>query len=517
MGFRWMSTAATLVCSLTIATPGTAGGDVGFDSGVTYRVPLDGAPALGPDDAPVTIVEFSDFYCPHCNRSAVTLADLTRIYPGRIRVVYRHNLLDPEEGTLAAEAVLAADAQGKFWPMHDLMFASSESITRGTVEEYAEQVGLDIARFRTELDNGTHRPSIRRDLEVARGLGVTATPMIFVNGRPITGAQPLGVFIELVEQELARADEMIVGGVEPGELYEALTSSGPQKAHAITQGADTPAGPSLQTDREYSVGRGIDSHQRGLDDALVTIVEFSDFECSFCRKSRRTLGILRKEFGDDIRLVYRHKPLTAIGNTKLVAEAAVAAGEQGKFWEFHDLAYAHSGPITRADIEQFGSAAGLDMARFRQALDDRRYLREVILDAAEAASIGVRGTPTFFVNGTPVIGAVPVEQLRDLVEKKRTEAEALVKSGIAREDVYEEVMRRALEGAEDGQGPDKGLGPDRGKAKKVDAVDYHIAVLVGCRAGDGQGAAAAFKKVEDKRRRDYLRKDCKRLGIVLPK
>lgn len=503
-----MSVVASLVGTLTFASA-PASADIGFDASDTYRVPIGDAPAIGPADASVTIVEFSDFFCPACNRVAVTLADLMRLYPGSIRLVYRHNLLDPEDGTLGAQAAMAAHEQGKFWPMHDMLFSSPQPINRGTVEEYAEQLGLDMARFRAALDTGKHMAKIRADIEVARKLGISATPMIFVNGRAITGAQPLGVFVQLVEEELERADTMITGGVDPGELYEALTSSGERKAHAIATGADDRETPELDQAASYRVGLGLESHRRGSSDALVTLVEFSDFDCSYCRATRATLEQLAKEQGSDLRIVYRHKPLIAIGNTKLAAEAAVAAGAQGKFWKFHDQAFAHDAPLRRADLEEIGREIGLDMDAYRRALDERKYLPQVIADAADAASLGVKGTPTFFINGTPLIGAVPIARFRELIAEKRKQAEKIVASGVAREDLYDEIGRRAELAAAAAKLPSKG------KQKKADPVDYHIEVLIACRKRDAAAAKKAFAKVKDKRRRQFLRKDCKRLGVDL--
>jgi protein-disulfide isomerase len=495
---------AALCGLVAVARPATAD-KAGFDPAAVYRVPVGDSPSLGPADAPVTIIEFSDFYCPHCNRAAGTLADLMRIYPGQLRLVYRHNLLDSRNGTLAAQAAMAAHDQGKFWAMHDLLFSSAEPIRRAVIDEYAYQLGLDMVRFRTAVDSGAALARIKEDVALAERLGVAATPMLFINGRPITGAQALGVFVELIQTELARTEDMISRGADPAGLYDAAIQAGRDRAGPIAPGADQPGERALDVDATYPVGLGLTSHQRGSADALVTIVEFSDFECGFCRRSRDTLRALRSELGHDLRVVYRHKPLVASGNTKLVAEAAVAAGEQGKFWEFHDRAFAHDGRIRRDDIERFAREIDLDMERFRSALDDRRHLREVIAEAADAAALGVRGTPTFFINGTPVIGAVPLAKLRAVALEKKAEALALVKAGVAKGDVYAEVIRR-------------GAGARReASAVPGDPIDDQIAVLVACRAKDAAAAAAAFGRLKGKARRTAVRKDCKRLGIALPK
>lgn len=504
------SRAVAVAVALGCAAGATAArADVGFDVDRVYRVSPGDSPTTGPADAPITIVAFSDFYCPHCTRLAGTLAELGRMYPGRLRVVYRHNLLDPDDGSLAAQVAMAAHRQGKFWPMHDLLYSTEDSLTRAVVEEYAELLGLDMARFRSDLDRQVDLSRIRADIAEADRLGIRATPMLFINGRPLTGAQPLGVLVQRVEEELERTDAMIRGGAEPAALYDAIVSRGQPRAGTIESGADASIPPVIDPTAAYAVGLGLPSHQRGADDALVTIVEFSDFECGYCRRSRATLEALRAELGDDLRLVWRHKPLTATGGSKLLAEAAIAAGEQGKFWEFHDRALAHPGPVRRADMEAFAREIGLDLARFRTALDDRTHLPDVLVDVAEGAALGVRGTPTFYINGTPVIGAVPLDEMRAVVQAKRTEAQALVAAGVPREDVYDEAIRRTIAA--------RSASPATATtATPSDPIDAYIEVLVACRAKDGRAATTAFGRVTDRTRRGALRKECRRLGVKLP-
>ena len=103
--------------------------------------------------------------------------------------------------------------------------------------------------------------------------------------------------------------------------------------------------------------------------------------------------------------IYRHMPMPFHKDALLAAEAGVAAAEQGKFWAFHDQVWKNFGHLTRADLESFAQAAGLDMVKFRAALDDRRYHDAVVAEAAAADALGVDGTPTMFINGQPVVGS----------------------------------------------------------------------------------------------------------------
>lgn len=434
---------------LAALTTVTVGGGVaraedadGFDASATYRVPLDDAPARGAANALVTVVEFSDFHCQFCRLANDTVAELLRIYPRDVRVVYRHSLLDPEDGTLAGEASMAAAAQGRFWPFHDRLFATEGRIDRAQVERAAREVGLDVDRFRADLDQARFRSSVRAEDRRAAELGVTATPVFFVNGRPLVGAQGLGTFVTLIEEERARAEKLVAGGVPRAEVYHRVTARGRVRAGAVPDGADLVAPPRVDPDAVYPVSLGAPWQRRGPDDALVTIVEFGDFRCGFCVKVQPVLAELERSYRGQIRFVYRHLPLGGNPESRLVALAAMAAGEQGRFWDMHERLFATHGPMDRPVLDELARELRLDLRRFAAALDARRFELDVSRDAAEAARLGVRGTPTFFVNGAPLVGARPEADFRALIDRKLAEARALVKRGVAPAKIYQTVTRQ---------------------------------------------------------------------------
>jgi protein-disulfide isomerase len=172
---------------------------------VRVEVPVDGAAIRGAADAPVTIVEFSDFHCPFCKRVQPTLAQLLERYPGKVRLAYRDYPIDGlhPQARKAAEAARCARDQGKFWEYHDLLFAGPPSATPEALERYAGQAGLDVAAFGACLSGGVHRAAVQRDVDEAGRLGISGTPGFFINGRPLTGAQPLEAFVRVIEEELA--------------------------------------------------------------------------------------------------------------------------------------------------------------------------------------------------------------------------------------------------------------------------------------------------------------------------
>ena len=171
----------------------------------------------GPDDSPVTLVEYGDYECPYCGQAENSVHEIQERTGNAVRMVFRHfpnRTVHPHAG-LAAEAAEAAGAQGKFWEMHDLLFQHQDHLEESDLIEYAREIGIDEERFRTELDAHTHSQKIREDFKSGRESGVRGTPTWYINGKRYDGAwdpeslmeavrKPMGVRISALTQEFTR-------------------------------------------------------------------------------------------------------------------------------------------------------------------------------------------------------------------------------------------------------------------------------------------------------------------------
>lgn len=166
---------------------------------------LDEDPVRGPADAPIEIVEFSDFDCPFCKRATETLHRLIAEYGEQIRFVYKDYPLPSHPNAFkAAEAANCAHDQGQFWAFHDTLFERQGALDVPSLKQYAGEIGLDTDAFDACLDGGGQAALVERDLRAGMAYGVSSTPTLFVNGRPVVGALPYDRFVEIIREELAR-------------------------------------------------------------------------------------------------------------------------------------------------------------------------------------------------------------------------------------------------------------------------------------------------------------------------
>jgi protein-disulfide isomerase len=358
-------------------------------------------PARGPADAKLTVVLFSDFQCPFCSRVEPSLAQLEQAFPGKVRIVWKHQPLGMHPQALpAALAAEAAREQGKFWPFHDKLFANQQALSPETFSKVAKEIGLDVRRFDQAVAARRGEARIQDDQKLAGQVGASGTPTMFFNCRQVVGAQPFERLRAVAEEELKKAEQ---AGAKGGG-YAALCK-------ANLAAAPAPAGAAAVDVRP-------DDPVRGNPKAPVTIVLFSDFQCPFCARVGPTLEEAMKTYGDKVRVVWKHQPLPFHPNALPAAKAAEAAREQGKFWQMHDQLFASQRELSDAAYERIAKEIGLDMGRFDAAVKSGRGQSRIEDDQKLAARIGAQATPTMFVNGEKVEGAVPFATLKAVIDRK---------------------------------------------------------------------------------------------------
>ncbi len=348
----------------------------------------DAAVVLGDEDAPVTIVEYTDYQCPFCQRHVLEtmpgiMSDM--IETGRVRYVLKDLPLDnlhPEARTAALVARCAGE-QDAYWPVHDAIFAEQQNWAGqgSAAAEYLISLTTDLDINEDELracvEERRYADVIQSNIEEANSLGASATPYFFINGMPIPGAQSYELFF------------YAVGLAEEGILAEAFEAGEPD----IT-----------------------DSYSLGDPDAPVTIVEYTDFQCPFCSRHYEQSFIQIKENFIDKGLVYyvfKDFPLTNIHPQAVkAAEAARCAGDQDAYGKMHGQLFSAqgewSGRSNASDLfVGYAEELNLDSAEFAACLESGQYEAAVMQDLDEGVQLGVNGTPAFFINGHSMSGAQP--------------------------------------------------------------------------------------------------------------
>jgi protein-disulfide isomerase len=194
---------------------------------LTYKVDVGDAHTKGPATAKVTIVEWSDFQCPFCSRVVPTMAELQKAYGDDIRIAFKHNAMAMHNRAKAAAiAAEAAGKQGKFWEMHDLLFANAKELTDENFVKWAGEIGIDVEKFAKDLaDPAIAKKVDAHQLQGAK-LGARGTPAFFVNGRYLSGAQPAEAFKKLIDEEMKKADALVAQGTPRDKVYEKVIEKG---------------------------------------------------------------------------------------------------------------------------------------------------------------------------------------------------------------------------------------------------------------------------------------------------
>lgn len=356
------------------------------------EIPVENAAfSLGDPDAPVTMVEYTDYQCPFCLRYfqetfPQVLSEM--IENGRVHYLIKDFPLDSihPQARAAATAARCAGEQDAYLAMHDAIFSNQTNWSGADAGQVlaglAAELGLDVAAYNECVGDGRYDAAIQDNLEEGAELGVSGTPAFFINGFLFSGAQPYQTFSDNVAL------------AEAGELAALFTP-----------------------------------HSIGDTDAPVTMVEYTDFECPFCsRYFTETYPKIKEIYVDTglVRYVFKDLPLTNIHpRAGAAAFAARCAGDQGDFIGMHDMLFAQQAEwITAQDIDAllayfsgYAEELEMDTAVFTECLLTGKHQTAIVADLQEARSFGITGTPAFFINDTFVSGAQPYAEFERIIEE----------------------------------------------------------------------------------------------------
>lgn len=189
-----------------------------------YAVPVKGAPISGPETAKVTVVEAFEFACPFCARVNPTVQKIKDTYGDDVRIAYKYFVVHPQSATIPGLAACAADKQGKWDPMMNLIwekgFNAGRNLSEDNMLKLAKEVGLNMDKFKKDMDGEACKKWLREDRATMGKFGVSGTPTFFINGRWMVGAQPFERFKALIDEELKKAEQRIAAGTAPADYYE---------------------------------------------------------------------------------------------------------------------------------------------------------------------------------------------------------------------------------------------------------------------------------------------------------
>jgi len=426
------------------------GGITADSSGTTWAddespIPVSSKdPMWGSRTAPVTIVQFSDFQCPFCSRVEPTIDQVKSTYgPDKVRIVWKNKPLpmhpNAKPAAEAAQGVFALKGNDAFWKFHDTAFKNQSALSPASYETWAQAAGVDLTKFKAGIAAHTWADKVEKDEALSTQVNVTGTPAAFVNGVFLSGAQPFDKFKAVIDQELQKAQAKIASGTPKDRIY--VTMSKENKSNA-------PPAKDAKEDKEdtttvFKVPVG-SSPVLGSKDALVTVVEFSDFQCPYCGRVEPTLKQLRDKYGEKVRFVWKNEPLPFHPRAEPAAEVAMEAraekGDKG-FWDVHDKLFASQPKLDDPDLDKVAQDAGLNLEKVHEAMKNHKYKAQIDADNDLADDMQASGTPHFFVDGRRLVGAQPAEKFQAIIDEEVTKAQALLAKGTKTSELYDTMIK----------------------------------------------------------------------------
>ena len=403
--------------------------------GIPVGFTAEGLPYRGSLDAPITLYEYSDYQCPFCSRYFVQTEpaiDESYVRSGQVRVVFRDFPLvelHPNAPPAHFAALCVAD-QGAalYWAIHSRLFQTQSEWNQlpdpaPYFADLATEIGADMDQYNACVESGEKEAIVEARVAEAQAKGFNGTPSFqFVREATdetfdLIGAQPYDQFAGMI-------DTLVAGGTPQTEQQAQGADNNEIPVWATADG--------LKPDPEHPGLTMAGDFYRGNPDAKVVIIEFSDFQCPFCRKhTLETQPTLDEQFvaTDQVMWVFKHFPLTIHPQAPAAAVASECASDQGKFWEMHHLLFTSTQSWSIDDptpvFTELAQQLELDVEQFSTCLKDASVAQRVQDDMAAGAPF-VRGTPTFIVlsngQGSIIPGALPAERFSSIIQEVLTGA-----------------------------------------------------------------------------------------------
>lgn len=400
-----------------------------------YNVAVGNAMFRGPEDAPVTIINFSDFQCPFSKRSVDYMESALKRYNGKIRYVFKHFPLSFHKMAKPASfAAVAAQNQGKFWEYYAKLYSDVKNVTEENLVAYAKELKLDMDRFNADRTSAETAAKVQEDITQGSVFGVRGTPTLFINGEMIVGANNSKMEAAIV-RHIAAGEQLKAKGIK--DPYAEIVKDGKTKFIPPKREA-----PPVSQD-VYKVEIPANAPVWGAEDALVTIVLFDDFECPFCSRLYATYEQLKKDYEGKIRIAFVNLPLGFHKKAKDAAYLGVAANKAGKFWEMYSFLFTRQKewshvPDFKEWLESHKAELPADWETLKKEMESKNTENLVAEDIRTAMSLGLRGTPASFVNGRFISGALPIDAFKKIIDEELKKA---ADKGLKGNELYREIIK----------------------------------------------------------------------------
>ena len=403
-------------------------GPSSFPDDARAALPVFGTePIWGTRNAALTWILFGDLECPHTRKAWRSLETVKASFGDDLRIVFRHRPLREHPGALEAARVLAGVARvhgtPAFFDVLHRVLQGEASLTNERLTKELDAAGYGASKLADLSAAG--EAQVRADLQLAGQFALKSTPFSFLNGQAIDGERTALELEQLLRDEQRSATWLSAAGVSKATLYATRTSS--NLLGVGNAGESRSCAP---------IGK---SATLGPVDALVTLVEFSDFECQYCKSVEPTLKALLARYPKTLRLVWKDYPLPQHQSAQFLANFAADALRRGSlrgFWAVHDGIFAQPDALDDGALGALAGKAGLDGALLLISAHAGVHDAAIRADMKLGQQLGVNGTPTFFANGRRIEGALPLDQFEALIQDELRTAQRIVQHGTAARDVY---------------------------------------------------------------------------------